>query len=217
MKKKQWLSLLLVGAALTASLAEEAKDKEKPKDIPKPDLAPIEISVPNGLKAGIGSQVKVLVDNLTKSSDIKGKVAVELVVISVQTGERVSYRTEVDAMKFQQKKEAVFPDVRVPAATKIVRLLAIVDPESGVEELTKDNNRRLFQVTLGDSGEAPSEEPKVQDEGASKEAPTSVEEAPGKAEEEPLKVDDAPAEAEDTQVKEEPESEVEQESAPVER
>lgn len=163
MLKFKWLSLLFVGIGLAACLAEEAKEQPQEKVAPKPDLAPVEIVVPNGLKPGIGSQVKVLVDNLTKDSQVQGKVLVELVVISAQTGERLNYRTEVDAMKFKQKKEALFTEVRVPASTNTVRLLAIVDPESGVEEITKDNNRRLFQIAVTELQASPGAEKTTED------------------------------------------------------
>ncbi len=151
MVKIKWLSLLFVGIGLTACLADEAKEQSKEKVVPKPDLTPVEIVVPAGLKPGIGSQVKVLVDYLAKDSQIQGKVLVELIVISNQTGERLNYRAEVDAMKYKQKREVVFPEVRAPLSTRTVRLLAIVDPEAMVEEGDEDNNRRLYQIAVVES------------------------------------------------------------------
>lgn len=138
-----WLILSLVGLSCTLGAADEA---EKAK--PKPDLVPIEIVVPAGIKPGMNNQVKILVDNTVKDSAVAGKVPVELVVISAQTGERLTYKAEIDGMGYHQKKEALFGEVRVPADTNTVRLLAVVDRDATIEEANKDNNRRLFQVTV---------------------------------------------------------------------
>ena len=135
-----WFVFLACG--LTPSLAQD----EEPLP-PQPDLWAAEIVVPNGIVLGPDNQVKVIVENLIKDSEIQGPVKIELVVIQADSGDRASYFAVVDGMKHGQKREAVFTGV---AATNpdSVKLLAIVDPEKTVEEANEVNNRRFYQVWL---------------------------------------------------------------------
>lgn len=182
-KQLRGLILILVGLSCALGSADEA---EKAK--PKPDLVPIEIVVPAGIKPGMNNQVKILVDNTVKDSEVTGKVPVELVVISAQTGERLTYKAEVDGMGYHQKKEALFGEVRVPADTNTVRLLAVVDRDATIEEANKDNNRRLYQVTVLEPAAAPApaqpqtEETPKKDEDKASDSAESPEKADGKGE-----------------------------------
>lgn len=139
------LLLLFLAQGLTPLLAED-----EPK--PQPDLWPAEIIAPQ-VVFGPNNQIKVVVQNLIKDSEIQGKVKIELVVIQAESGERTSYFAEVDGMRHGDKKEAIFTGV---AATNndSIKLLAIVDPEKVVEESNEVNNRRLYQVWLKKAPEA---------------------------------------------------------------
>lgn len=114
--------------------------------LPLPDLWPMEIVVPNGLLPGANNQVKVIVTNLVKNSEIKGPVKIELVAIQVDSGERTSYFAEVEGMRHGQKREALFHGVNATGSS--VKLLAILDPDKVVEEADEVNNRRLYQVWI---------------------------------------------------------------------
>jgi CARDB protein len=150
-----WIVFLAHG--LTPLLAED----EEPA--PQPDLWAAEIVAPEGgLVFGPNNQIKVIVQNLIKDSEVEGPVKIELVVIQADSGERASYFAEVDGMREGQKREALFSGVAVTNQDS-VKLLAIVDPEKLIEEANEVNNRRLYQVWLKQAP-APSPTPPAEDE-----------------------------------------------------
>ena len=158
-KKLLLLLIIFLAQGFTPLLAED----EPP---PQPDLWAAEIVCPEGIVFGPNNQIKVIVENLIKDSEIEGPVKIELVVIQTDSGERASYFAEVDGMKHGQKREAIFTGV---AATNqdSVKLLAIVDPEKVHEEANEVNNRRLYQVWLKKAPEVSptaSPSPSVEDE-----------------------------------------------------
>jgi len=114
---------------------------------PPPDLWPAEIIAPNGIVIGPNNQIKVIITNLVKDSEISAPVKIELVVIQAESGERASYFAEVEGMKHNQKREALFTGVAATDSDS-VKLLAIIDPEKVIEEANEVNNRRLYQVWI---------------------------------------------------------------------
>ncbi len=131
--------LLLVILLLTPAFAQEEEEGEPAP--PPPDLWAASIETPDGLLCGPTNKVKVVVENKAEESSLEGKVKVELVVI--QSGDRMSYFTEVEGMRFQEKREALFEGVEVKNKES-VRLLVIVDPEKLVSESDEENNRRIM-------------------------------------------------------------------------
>lgn len=146
--------LLALLTALTIS-AVSAEDKKEEK--PKPDLWAAEIVVADGFGTTGDNQVKVIVENLAKDSEFEGNIPVELVVIDKESGERASYSAEVESMRYNQKREALFSGVKAPTG-KTVRFLAIIDPGKALEESNEDNNRKLFQITVSAPKPAPAPE-----------------------------------------------------------
>jgi CARDB len=163
--KRIWTLLLILALAVGHSVAaqeDEGKDKdkkdEKKEEVKlKPDLWVSDIVAPQGLVFGPGNQVKVVVENLSKDTDISGKVKIELVVIQDDAAVRTSYFAEVDGMGYRKKREAVFT---VEAKNNdFVRFLVIVDPEKTVEEENEENNRRLYHVSIKKPVVSPSPSP----------------------------------------------------------
>ena len=74
---------------------------------PTPDLWPTEIIAPNGIVIGPNNQIKVIITNLVKDSEVSVPVKIELVVIQAESGERASYFAEVEGMKHNQIAEDV--------------------------------------------------------------------------------------------------------------
>jgi hypothetical protein len=140
------LLIVFLAQGLTPLLAEE--DETPP---PQPDLWAAEIMAPEGIVLGPNNQVKVIIQNLVKDSEIEGTVKIELVVIQNDSGDRASYFAEVDGMKHGQKREATFTGIAATNSDS-VKLLAIVDPDKTIEEANEVNNRRLYQVWIKKTG-----------------------------------------------------------------
>ncbi|MCA9776280.1 MAG: hypothetical protein KC800_06170 [Candidatus Eremiobacteraeota bacterium] len=154
-KKLLYSLTAFLALGLTPLLAED----EPP---PTPDLWAAEIVAPNGIVMGPNNQIKVIITNLIKDSEVPGPVKVELVVIQVDSGERASYFAEVEGMKHKQKREAIFNGVNAGSSDS-VKLLAIIDPEKVIEEANEVNNRRLYQVWIK-KAPSPSPSPAAEDQ-----------------------------------------------------
>ena len=128
---------------------------------PTPDLWPTEIIAPDGIVMGPNNQIKVIITNLVKDSEVNVPVKIELVVIQAESGERASYFAEVEGMKHNQKREALFTGIAATNSDS-VKLLAIIDPEKVIEEANEVNNRRLYQVWIK---KAPSASPEAEGNG----------------------------------------------------
>jgi hypothetical protein len=165
---KKTVTLLAMMLSLAGSVCSQpAAEAEKPKpaveaEEARPDLWAREIVAPKGLLFGPGNEVRVIVENLTKESETASPVKVELVVIQSDPKDRASYFTEVESLRFGQKKEVVFTGVEVKNK-EFVRLLAIVDSEKVVDESNEDNNRRLYKVWIKQAEPAPAPSPETEE------------------------------------------------------
>lgn len=154
---------------------------------PTPDLWPTEIIAPNGIVIGPNNQIKVIITNLVKDSEVSVPVKIELVVIQAESGERASYFAEVEGMKHNQKREALFTGVAATDSDS-VKLLAIIDPEKVIEEANEVNNRRLYQVWIKKApAPTPSASPEAEGDGEPEtvRAPESEEKSETPVEDEP--------------------------------
>lgn len=133
------------------------------QDSPLPDLWPAEIATPKGIRSGGNNEVRVIVENRGEGSRLDGTVTVELIVIELETKERTSYTTVINAMNHGRKSEAVFTDVTAKGP-ELVRFLAIVDPDEEIRESNELNNRKLYQVRLEDAPRAVEESVPATDE-----------------------------------------------------
>lgn len=193
--KKLILSIFLAMLAATGPVL--GADEEPP---PQPDLWAAEIIVLNGMTLGPNNQVKVLVENLVKDSEITGPIKVELVVIGTEPSDRASYFAEVNEVKYGKKTEVLFTGVAAKDPES-VRLLSIVDPDKVVAESNEVNNRRLYKVWLKKAPETAT--PEANPEAAPEAPEASPETAPEAPEASP---ETTPEEAPETTPEETPES-----------
>lgn len=146
--------MLLCLGGISPLAAQENEEEVKPK----PDLYCTDISAPDGIMEGKDNEVKALITNRTKDTNVEGKVKVELVVIQADANDRDSYFVEIDGMGHKTRREALFTGVQAKNPDH-VRLLIIIDPEKMVEESNEDNNRRLHKAWVQNPDASPTPSP----------------------------------------------------------